>query len=67
MANETKTILTQPGSKVQELLDKIVPIEERIEQLESNGGGVDPEQLEMVIGLSIPHDVNVDFNNDFAI
>lgn len=30
-------------------------------------GGCTKEQLEGAIGLSIPHDCNADFNEDFAI
>ena len=30
-------------------------------------GGCTKEQLEVAIGLSIPHDCNADFNEDFAI
>lgn len=35
--------------------------------MSGGGGGASEEQLEDIIGLMLPHDVNDDFNNDFAI
>lgn len=32
-----------------------------------SGGGISEEQIEEILGMVVPHDMNNDFNNDFAI